>query len=496
MTGIWRTLLFASLVAKFYFATQPSYIHPDEFFQSFQILYNDNLPWEVQDASNINRSVVPLLITHYPSIWLGNKLGFEPIQIYMLSRIQMTTLSWIITDWCLYRLIPSKHERIKSLLFTTTSYLTLVHQSHTLSNSLETLLLLLTLYLINDIRFFLEQQGTNYSLTKLAILGTLISFGTFNRITFGAWILIPSFYLFEFFVYRPKRSLVPIVSFILTSMLIIFIDKKYYDSPSWTIAPLNNLIYNMKTSNLAHHGLHSRFTHILVNYPQIVGPLIFSIFPFNTNYIRTIPFLSVVSGFSILSIFPHQELRFLLPSVPLLSSLTSFSTSQQPRLEKFQKLVLPLWIIYTAVMSLIYGLFHQAGIVPSLVELNSILPENGGSSVLYWRTYPAPTWMLSLSQNFEYISKSDDDLIQIPDACSDYFVNMMGVDSEIVLQVNEKLFQCGEVYLVAPKNAMLHIDRPYITIWESFWHLDLDHFEFHKFGIDTLRPGIGIYKLL
>lgn len=512
----WRTaLIFAALIAKFILAVQPSYIHPDEFFQSFQIIYNDNLPWEVAEKGNINRSIVPLLITHYPVIWFGTKVGLDPFQIYLLVRIQLTIVSWIITDWCLYRLAPLKHERIKATLFTMTSYLTLVHQTHTFSNSMETCLLLPTLYIVNDIRSYLERNtpGQSYSVVKLCALGALISLGVFNRITFPAWILIPSFFLLKFFLKHPFISFIPIIIFILTSVLFIVVDSLYYSTaPSYVIAPLNNLVYNISTDNLRIHGVHPRYTHILVNYPQMVGPLFFMIFPFTRTYTRTTTFLAVISGFLTLSIFPHQELRFLLPAVPLLSTLISFSNPAFSILKKYFKIALSLWLIYSSILSVFYGYFHQAGIIPAIAEINdnvltsslSISSSSHTTTLLFWRTYPPPTWMLdkTLLPNPLYLSKHDDGTIPLdsPYCNRNYVIDLMGSSLETLLAVGNKMSSScpkNNIYLVAPVNAMLDIDTSsYSIIWKTFWHLDMDHFEYDKHGIDTFTPGLGIYNLM
>lgn len=502
----WRAvLIFSALLAKFILAVQPSYIHPDEFFQSFQILYNDNLPWEVKNNSNINRSIVPLLLINYPSIWMGKHFGLTSYQIYLLVRIQLTIISWIITDWCLYRLVPMKHERIKSTLFTMTSYLTLVHQTHTFSNSIETCILLPTLYLINDIRSYLETNSkNNYCLKKLMLLGLLISFGVFNRITFPAWIFLPAFYLFKYFAKHPIRSLIPIFVFSLTSLLIIVIDTSYYQSQNYQIAPLNNLFYNLKSENLSIHGIHPRFTHILINYPQMVGPLIFLIFPFTKNYIKTTTFMATVSGFLILSIFPHQELRFLLPSVPLLSTLISFSNPSFKFLNKYYKIAFSIWLIYTSILSIFYGLFHQAGIIPAINEINSKTFDEP-TTLIFWRTYPPPTWMIDKSK-FKvpnYISKNDDNSINLDEInCNEnYIIDLMGSSIDKLDLVNQKfLSKCSKLnptYLITPINAIINLERSqYNEIWSTFWHLDMDHFEYDINGLKTFTPGLGLYNLL
>lgn len=45
----------------------------------------------------------------------------------------------------------------------------------------------------------------------------------------------------------------------------------YRGSLTWTI--LNNLRYNLDETNLAQHGLHPRYLHLLVNYPVLFGNL-------------------------------------------------------------------------------------------------------------------------------------------------------------------------------------------------------------------------------
>ena len=468
---------------------------------------------QVQDKAFINRSAFPLFLTHGPAILIGKYFSLKPLQILLLSRIQMTALSWIVEEWCLYRLIPTKHERIKATLLAMTSYLTLVHQSHTLSNSTETILLLPTLYIINDIRSYLEMGSDGkrkaklpaYSSMKLVWLGLFISIGTFNRITFCAWLIAPAYYLLRYFLACPTRALIPIISFALTTSMIIYVDSIYYDTlPHLTIAPLNNLIYNTASENLAKHGLHSRFTHIFVNYPQIVGPLLLLIFPFAKSYTATTTFLSIISGIFTLSIFPHQELRFLLPAVPLLSTVVSFGNPRFNFLNKYYRHALSLWMVYTTLLTILYGLFHQAGVIPAIVEISEhiLIPDTSTTTIVFWRTYPPPTWMLNPDfKDPVYVNKGEKDHIDVTTACGrNSVITLMGASVPTLRDVYSQLSNCpkGEfqsnTLLVAPRNAMLNVDN-YETIWENFWHLDMDHFEYDIHGMDTFAPGIGIYKL-
>ncbi|GAV29192.1 hypothetical protein PMKS-002674 [Pichia membranifaciens] len=243
----------------------------------------------------------------------------------------------------------------------------------------------------------------------------------------------------------------------------------------------------------------------------MVGPLFFMIFPFTRTYTRTTTFLAVISGFVTLSIFPHQELRFLLPAVPLLSTLISFSNPTFSILRKYFKIALSLWLVYSSILSVFYGYFHQAGIIPAIAELNNniLTPSSSTSSshsttLLFWRMYPPPTWMLdkTLLPNPLYLSKHDDGTIPLdtPQCNRNYVIDLMGSSLETLHNVSSKMSSScpnNEVYLVAPINAVLNIDTSsYSTVWKTFWHLDMDHFEYDLHGVETFTPGLGIYNLI
>ena len=181
----WRTFYLLTIVFRFVFTLSDSYIHPDEHFQSLEVLtsrilnYSTNIPWEFQDDPA--RSLAPLYFIYGPLLYFIKffKLNLTALQIWYIARLQISILSWIITDFCLYWMLPSKPERIKAIFFTLTSYITLVYQNHLFSNSIETLLLLVTILLIDDLRYVQEskdQDVQNLNKNKnLFYTGVLIS---------------------------------------------------------------------------------------------------------------------------------------------------------------------------------------------------------------------------------------------------------------------------------------------------------------------------------
>jgi GPI mannosyltransferase 4 len=211
--------------------------------------------------------------------------------------------------------------------------------------------------------------------------------------------------------------------------LAIAADTAFYRRPSPThsfstlykalltspvITPWNNIRYNSQTSNLALHGLHPLYQHFLANLPQLLGPalilLVKSLQPFPPY--RTLPdcsnprFLSAITGTAILSIFPHQEPRFLLPCVPLLLTCVRLPASPRGR-----KCFWTSWLIFNILLGTLMGIYHQGGIIPAQLQVPAQITSLTASStsstsltqpntrttsatIFWWKTYPPPTYLL------------------------------------------------------------------------------------------------------
>ncbi|KAI8338460.1 Alg9-like mannosyltransferase family-domain-containing protein [Chlamydoabsidia padenii] len=140
---------------------------------------------------------------------------------------------------------------------------------------------------------------------------------------------------------------------------------------TWTV--WNNLAYNLKVDNLALHGLHPRYTHLLVNFPLLYGPLaVMALWAFVTTmkkareespgYLFYVLAGIVVNAMIGLSLMPHQEARFLVPMlVPLVMVYTWDQTSSIGTLP-----FMLLWCAFNLVTSFIFGNLHQAGVVPTI----------------------------------------------------------------------------------------------------------------------------------
>jgi phosphatidylinositol glycan class Z len=79
-------------------------------------------------------------------------LGSPPSEmIYYILRGGMFVLSFVLEDWAIYELVSTPRYRVPAVVLVASSYVTWTYQTHTFSNSLETLLVAWGLVLIHRI---------------------------------------------------------------------------------------------------------------------------------------------------------------------------------------------------------------------------------------------------------------------------------------------------------------------------------------------------------
>lgn len=98
---------------------------------------------------------------------IGMELGrkdITPEMVFYSLRFVMFILSFVLEDWAIHELIQSPRHRKFAVLLVASSYVTWTYQMHTFSNSLETLLVLWSLVMIqrlldNQVGLLLANQG-------------------------------------------------------------------------------------------------------------------------------------------------------------------------------------------------------------------------------------------------------------------------------------------------------------------------------------------------
>ncbi|KAG0207471.1 alpha 1,2 mannosyltransferase [Mortierella sp. GBA30] len=182
-------------------------------------------------------------------------------------------------------------------------------------------------------------------------------------------VLIDSIYFGKLIIYNAKVGMRLSLSDILITHPKDWGQLSY--NGSLTLTMWNNLRYNLDEKNLAEHGLHPRFFHLLLNFPVLFGNLALIAATTLVQKIRarqwssqsklvTALTYSGICGISLLSSMPHQEARFLTPLIlPLIVALSG-------RISKLGRKFWPLWLLGNGIMALVLGLLHQAGVMPAM----------------------------------------------------------------------------------------------------------------------------------
>jgi phosphatidylinositol glycan class Z len=460
--------------------------------------------------------------------WLWEGFGYDvsPSVVYWTLRVLMLTLSVVMEDWAIHELVDSPRARRVAVPLVASSYVTWTFQTHTFSNSLETLLVCWSLVLIQrivgDKVRHLGPLPSNMQLTQAA--EELRHLGLVHARFHGCCgslqshhvpcLPAPSFVasapalqaqvsLSSLSAHskgtndpRPLSLVFLALAALFTAFVAICVDTASYTPGEFhfssafrnpVITPLNNFRYNSDSTNLAQHGVHPLYQHFLVNLPQLLGPAFPLLFLLRRSHVSPV-LVSALSGVAFLSIFPHQEARFLLPAVPLI-----LSSIRLPHNLQVRKFWTATWIIFNLVLGMLMGVYHQGGIVP--VQIHIAKTPELVTHAFWWKTYSPPTWLLN-GKNEELTT-----------------VDLMGMPGpEMLDAVKAALPTCrtrkppkiegrGATYLVAPRSA--YFLKPFQNparreeieleeVWSYRQHLNLDDMDFGDDGVwPTLNRVVG-----
>ncbi|RIB12903.1 Glycosyltransferase Family 22 protein [Gigaspora rosea] len=317
-------------------ALSPGYIHPDEFFQSPEIMGGDVFgfevfrPWEFEQHPQCRSIVIPALTIGLP---------FKLLKSLNNLRIGMGLTATTPTE---------SQVRIQNM-----------------SSSVK------------------EEVSANYAF----LLGSLIALGIFTRVTFILYVFpIGVAVLYHVFL-SPRtlnknwtekfQELIPLAfGIFFISAICVIIDSLYFGTlkliyngvvltnhhifeflsnpitllkVEWQgnliFTPLNNILYNLDSNNLSEHGLHPRYLHIY-NFTLLFGPLV----------LLTMKDLNVSFNYMRFT----AKKRYKTVSVVVVPS---------DRLQKLPKLFWLAWVIFNAIFTVFFGGYHQAGIIPIIQRL-------------------------------------------------------------------------------------------------------------------------------
>jgi phosphatidylinositol glycan class Z len=277
--------------------------------------------------------------------------------------------------------------------------------------------------------------------SRAALLGLFVAVGVFARVTFAIFALpfALSFLLADTPLLRIflNRSISLGLTFVAVCGANAALDSWYFGRP--VLTPFNFIQYNSDLTNLSSHGIHPRWLHVAVNLPLLFGPLVLVVLHLVSQAVRGTTanplrdklakgyqatlkdleamvrsreltracLISALCGLAALSLVPHQEPRFLLPLLPL-------AIIGIPRLPR-SRLFFHAWIVFNAVLTLVYGVIHQGGVVPTAMWIEGHLkdqhlalegPTVVNADILYWRTYSVPRVLFGVERTSRSPSSS------------------------------------------------------------------------------------------
>ena len=286
-----------------------------------------------------------------------------------------------------------------------------------------------------------------------AVIGIVLVLGIFNRPTFPVFAAVPCvvFFLCDLHHFASLGHWLYICVFkmfklsawiTVCSLLVILCDSFYYGSISsrdfdhllenflylqtlarkLTLAPWNFVQYNLRQENLAEHGLHPAYQHFVINTPLLFG--ILAAFPVVTLFgeaktfftrnrdMRSVRTLFLVLTYFVpillLSCFPHQEPRFLIPllcPMALLYGHRLFDIHFRWPLSLF-------WVIFNIFCcGLFYGALHQGGLLPSIYEVRGrfLKDPNMNYHVIFSHTYMPPRHLFQIPN----VASADQGIFQL-----------------------------------------------------------------------------------
>jgi phosphatidylinositol glycan class Z len=516
----------------------PGYVHPDEFFQGGQELWfgcPTTKTWEFQSNHAVRSVLQPGLITYIPLTiyaWITRQsvASMSGLEVLLIPRILCTLLCIFIVYRCIWLLSGGSQC---SIWMAMTSWPSWIMLCRPFSNSLETAILCILLYMTLT-------DKTNYYRRDL-LVGMLCALGLFTRFTFVFYAMPPMLgYLVDKLRHTSTAnsvvlSLVGLVmGFLGTSSIIILADYRFYGK--LVLTPLNALLYNVDPNNLQEHGLHPRWTHMLVNMFILFGPLAMVFYRYAARLVwvvlsrqvrkdnqadelpirvRNTCLWTIISGLGMLSCAPHQEPRFLLPIfVPLCVLIKDRDMLPS---NKLRGLFLATWVCFNIILLLLFGVLHQGGLVPVLLRsLSTSDPDI--SSIFLFRTYMPPTFVAR-----KRIPQCEEQNTESPvcvhgDAACPFhsFVDVQDDRVEVLLRRIEDELLClsadksrpdSTVLLVAPPlnddEIELYEDcflgEPYLcqVVGYHFPHLTTEDFPLYKGSlVDVIqRMRLGVYKI-
>jgi len=527
---------------------------------------------------------IPLTILRVINTCLYHYLGINivgPLLVDLLPRVVLLVLSFSV-DFMVYQIcVLYKHNFNQCLTTLASSYIMIIYSTRSFSNTIELVFTSVLVYLVahclrrTDETIYLHELVQDkydkaetirdrveinkkrkkippHDYKYLIPIGVLCGVGIFNRPTFVFYAFAPLFFWLQrgvsnHSVFSPFQTfnfrvvlLVPVI--VATFLVMIFCDSLYYGDltwrklwnlnmnyTDWKVAPFNFIMYNAVPGNIASHGEHPRYTHVLVNLPMLLGPLAPVFLVTILNWIldacylpwKKKPSLRNVYALSLfttvvpliaLSAVKHQEARFLIPVLPCIVLLCAHKL----RWKAYgYKPLLTLWYIFNIIAMVWFGFVHQAGVMPVQKFIGRQQHDDVPYiNLIYSHTYMPPRYPLFQPANL----KLEEFPGYISNKRTKYMIQDLGSVATHILQdkltdivsrteyISSKKKVKMETYLIIPEFLLdqlkaeaagafsfqpLYSSFPHVSV-ESLDKLELEfHDAFGHLSLDSVLTGVA-----
>ncbi|XP_047941262.1 mannosyltransferase APTG1-like [Salvia hispanica] len=388
-----------------------TYFNPDEHWQALEIAHriafgygHQTWEWEKGIRSYLHPVIFAALykvlaFLHLDSPWFMIRsprllqsifAAFGDLYVYKFSRV---LFGGSVAEWALFAQLSN--------------WFLFFCMPRTFSNSLETVLTILSLYYWPCLRRSATAVPSSSRKYALAIAAIACAIRPTSAIT---WIYVGCL---ELFSTRTKLKfifleVVPIGGIVLG--LTFLLDYQFYGS--WVIVPLNFLKFNFFSSGGDYYGTHAWHWYLTQGFTV----MLFTYIPFTIAGIIMskewkLPGL-VVWVLGIYSLLGHKEFRFVLPVLPVALMFSGYSLASLGRAERSKggsyshirrapKLELAvLFLLVTNVpMALYMSMIHQRGTEDLMNYLAEEATENNVESILFLTPCHATPYYSTLHRN-------------------------------------------------------------------------------------------------
>ena len=394
-------------------------------------------PWEFNSTYPIRSIVMPYVVCgpgFYILRWLRDIGVFTeslapPSEWILIAPRLFVLATSLVMDILMMKIAGNLSVDVTSTLWCySTSYILFVYFTRTFTNTFEAFIFIGLLY-------YCTKNRRSSQPTDIIWIALLLTAGIFNRPTFPAFAIAPLI-----FWVRNDRSMTVLITRTFQCMVFtgifstffVLFDTLYFRNitlnelimvhasdqsefslstlaKNFVLTPLNFILYNTESSNLAEHGLHPRITHFVVNLPMLFGPGAVAIYYFivkmpisiingTARQIELFLLAAILLPVTILSVFPHQEARFL---VPLVAPFCLLCSAKLFKAHNFSwKFLRAKWLIFNVFGAVVFGCLHQGGVIRSFSHLQKHL--NGLNvtcgpyeyHIIYYHTYMPPRHLL------------------------------------------------------------------------------------------------------